>query len=41
MERHKGFHNANVTRWITTTGTYSEDVRTFKGLTFLRVFKAG
>ncbi|CAG8669793.1 30010_t:CDS:2, partial [Racocetra persica] len=37
----KGFNNANVTRWITTYGTYSGDVRTFKGLTFLGVFKAG
>ncbi|CAG8606405.1 8941_t:CDS:2, partial [Cetraspora pellucida] len=37
----KGFNNADVTRWITTIGTHSGDVRTFKGLTFLRIFGSG
>ncbi|CAG8639201.1 7570_t:CDS:2, partial [Dentiscutata heterogama] len=38
----KGFNNANVTRWITKDASnHAGDVRTFKGLTFLRVFKAG
>ncbi|CAG8460190.1 6145_t:CDS:2 [Cetraspora pellucida] len=37
----KGFNNAKVTRWITTMGTHSGDVRTFKGLTFLRIFESG
>ncbi|CAG8496721.1 4571_t:CDS:2 [Cetraspora pellucida] len=37
----KGFNNANFTRWITTTGNYSGNVRTFKGLTFLRIFESG
>ncbi|CAG8691579.1 6103_t:CDS:2 [Racocetra persica] len=37
----KGFNNANVTRWVTVTGTHSGDVRTFKELTFLRIFGSG
>ncbi|CAG8520595.1 10311_t:CDS:2, partial [Racocetra persica] len=37
----KGFNNANVTRWITTTGNYAGDVKTFKGLTYLKIFEAG
>ncbi|CAG8801081.1 10629_t:CDS:2 [Gigaspora margarita] len=38
----EGFKNANATPWITnSTGEYAGDVKTFKGLTFLKVFKAG
>ncbi|CAG8512840.1 10239_t:CDS:2 [Dentiscutata heterogama] len=35
-----GFNNVNFTKWITAAGDYSGDFRTFKGLTFLRVFNA-
>ncbi|CAG8755592.1 33220_t:CDS:2, partial [Racocetra persica] len=34
------FNNANITQWITATGTYSGDVRTSNGLTFLKIFNA-
>ncbi|CAG8548040.1 30680_t:CDS:2 [Racocetra persica] len=35
-----GFNNASFTQWITNNGTYAGDVRTFGGLTFLKVFNA-
>ncbi|CAG8740012.1 18791_t:CDS:2, partial [Gigaspora margarita] len=38
----KSFNNTNVTRWITKdTAKHAGGVRTFEGLTFLRIFKAG
>ncbi|CAG8621641.1 27636_t:CDS:10, partial [Racocetra persica] len=37
----EGFNNANISRWITTTGNYAGDVRTFKGFTFLKILNSG
>ncbi|CAG8718302.1 40032_t:CDS:2 [Gigaspora margarita] len=37
----KGFNEANITPWITASGNYSGEFRTFKGFTFLRIFEAG
>lgn len=41
-EGKQGFNEAKVTKWITEdTSKHAGDVRTYEGLTFLRVFKAG
>ncbi|CAG8744603.1 4659_t:CDS:2, partial [Gigaspora rosea] len=37
----KGFNDAKFTPWITASGNYSGEVRTFKGFTLLRIFEAG
>ncbi|RIB17361.1 Alpha/Beta hydrolase protein [Gigaspora rosea] len=37
----EGFNKANITPWITASGNYSGEFRTFKGFTFLRIFESG
>ncbi|CAG8607633.1 7069_t:CDS:2, partial [Dentiscutata heterogama] len=37
----KGFNDAKVYPWITSSGNYSGNIRTFKGFTFLKILNAG